>query len=96
MTYIGNVVLIKTKQRSNIYKVIGESKSKKTLILKENELLEKENIPVKIKNVSFSLKSSNVFDYKEKKDGDIIKIRLDKSKSWFILNVYDPVDIQFL
>jgi hypothetical protein len=96
MTYIGKTVLIKTKQDSNIYKVIGETKSKKTLTLKENELIENSVIPIKIKNVSFLLKRSNKIEFVEKVGGKIIKIRLDKRFFWFILNVYDPVDIQFL
>jgi hypothetical protein len=97
MSYIGKDVLIQTKKSSTVYRVISETKSKKTLTLQENEIIEKEEIPVKIHNVFFSIKNSHRIEYKENSKGNTIKIRLNKKNAiWFILNNYEPIDMKFL
>jgi hypothetical protein len=96
MSYIGKKVLIQTKKSSGIYTVIKETKSKKTLTLQENEVIEKEEIPVKIHNISFFIRNSHRLEYKENVKGNIIKIRHNKNDVWFILNHYEPIDMKFL
>lgn len=96
MSYIGKNVLIQTKKSTTIYKVIDETKSQKTLTLQENEVIEKEEIPVKIHKVSFSIKNTHRLEYKENSKGKIIKIRLNKNAIWFILNHYEPIDMKFV
>jgi hypothetical protein len=96
MSYIGKNVFIQTKKTSGVYRVIKETKSKKTLTLQENELIEKDEIPVKIHNIFFSIKNSHRLEYRENSNGNIIRIRLNKNDVWYILNHYEPIDMKFI
>ncbi len=92
-SFIGLGVTVHMRGRSQAYTVIGETKSKKTLIIQRDKvtLIKKPNYETMKKTEARLIINQRyiTYTYEENKQGDITRIRLVKDGHWKVVGLDD-------